>query len=161
MRKITAVLCTALLSAAALTMGVGASALAAPQGMAPYPGQAGPYAAPPPPPPPGAAMAPSPNAAPARKRPSCVWTRRIDGWNPVDDYSMVVTQGRKRYLVTFSGKCQAQKYEHAIRISRHWGSCLRPGDTVDFTSPFGNSHHFYGSCMISKVEIAPDRTAQR
>jgi hypothetical protein len=145
---------------AAATAGM---ALAAPQGMAPYPGQTGGYAAPPPPN--GAAMqepGPSGNAVDApRKRPTCVWTRRISGWTPVDDYQMVVTQGTKRYLVTFSGKCRAQKHEQAIRVSRHWGSCLSPGDSVDFVSPFGYGPGYYGSCMISKVELAPDRTAQR
>jgi hypothetical protein len=149
----------ALFSTAALTLGLGAAALAAPAGMAPYPGQ-GAAAAPPPPPGEGG-MAPQPGADAPRKRPTCVWTRRIDGWNPVDDTTMIVTQGSKRYLVTFSGKCRQQKYEHAMRISRHRGSCLSPGDTVDFTSPFGYTPMYYGSCMISKVEIAPDRTAQR
>jgi hypothetical protein len=147
-----------------------AGAVAAPQGMAPYPGQSV-YTPPPPPPEPGtgapSAAAPypgAPAAAPSeRRRPTCVWTRRINGWSPVDNRSMIVTQGTKKYLVTFSGSCPQNRHETAIRILRNHGSCLGSGDMVDFTNPFGYRHggNMYAPCMIQKVEIYPGPQAAR
>jgi hypothetical protein len=152
----------ALLSTAALTLGLGASALAAPQGMAPYPGEVGSNAAPPPPPNvagPGAVQPPA-----QKRKPGCVWRRNISGWQPVDDYTMIVRQGSKRYLVTFDGRCRGQRDQFGMQITRGYGSCLGEGDVVNFTSsPFGHGYRnaLHDSCMIRKIEIAPDKTAQR
>jgi hypothetical protein len=156
----------AMLSVVAFTLSFGA--IAAPQGMAPYPGQVSPYAAPQPPrlesnqPGPAPVAPPAANNAP-KKDVGCLWTRRMSGWTPNGDEQMIIHQGRKRYLVTFSSRCREQRYEHAIRVTRNWGTCLRPGDRVEFTSPFGHRFpgHYMGSCIISKIELAPDQTAMR
>jgi hypothetical protein len=151
-------------------MTLAAAAVAQPQGMAPYPGQAA-YTPPPAPPVPATgaptAAAPYPGAPAAapteRRRPSCIWTRRINGWSPVDNRSMVVTQGTRKFLVTFSGNCPQNRHETAIRIVRPHGSCLGAGDMVDFTNPFGyqSGAIMYAPCMIQKVEIYPGPQAVR
>lgn len=162
MRKTTAVLST-VAAIAALTTGV----LAAPQGMAPYPGQTGAMATPPPPPDlqPNAGQTTNvrPVTAPKNQEVGCLWTRRISGWTPSGDRQMIMYQGRKRYLVTLNGSCYEQYRENAIRVSRQWGSCLSPGDSIEFTSPFGRRFpgSYLGSCVITKIELAPEKTAQR
>lgn len=140
------------------------AAIAAPPGMAPYPGQGGGYAAPPPPPSsmdPGAApyggsgYQQNPSAKPLKPA-GCVWSRRIRDWSPVDDRTMVVREGSRRFLVTFSGSCRDSRYEYGMGVDTRYSSCLRAGDRVTFGSPFG---YGYGRmampCYIKKIEELP------
>lgn len=165
MRKTTLVLST-IAAFAAVSSGV----IAAPQGMAPYPGQSGGYAAPLPPPPPGTepSAQPGANAAPGStapqttqplKRAGCVWSRTIRDWSHVDDRTMIIREGSKRYLVTFNGACRDSRWEYGMAVDTRYSSCLREGDSVTFGSPFG---HGYGRmafpCHIKKIEELPRQT---
>lgn len=164
MRKTTAVLST-VAAIAALTTGV----LAAPQGMAPYPGQTGATATPPPPPPGmepnappasnGAPGYPPPATAKPLKPAGCVWTRTIRDWSHVDDRTMIVREGSKRYLVTFNGTCRDSRWEYGMAVDSRYGSCLREGDRVTFGSPFGYTRGpMPFPCYIKKIEELPKQT---
>jgi hypothetical protein len=154
------------LSSIAALAAMSALAFAAPSGMAPYPGQVSPYAAPPPPSP---GMAPSPYGAGAAAPPAakplkpagCVWSRQIRDWSPVNDETMIVRQGSKRFLVTFNGRCRDSRYEYAMGVDTRYSSCLRAGDRVTFRSPFGYAPgRMNFPCTIKKVEELP-QSAQR
>jgi hypothetical protein len=146
----------AFIGSAALMFGFVAAATAAPQGMAPYPGQAGGYAAPAPQGPNG--------AAPVQKKKTCVWPRRVSNWSAVDNRSMIVYQGRKKYLVTFSGTCRGQHRENGFYVTRDMGHCLDSGDWIRFASPYGYGHRNAipeVPCVVKSVELMPDHAAAR
>ena len=139
-----------------------AAALPAPNGLAPFPGGYNPYAAPPPPQPGNAAngssVAPAPVAAP--KPVNCLWNRRLRNWSAIDDRSMMLYQGSRRYLVTFSGTCRESRFEQGLVVDRRFGSCLGPGDRVTFGSPSGRQwDQGLAPCYIKKIEELP-RQAQ-
>jgi hypothetical protein len=91
----------------------------------------------------------------------CAWVGRHDSWQAVNDDMMIVkTSPSKRYLVTFNGPCREQRDAHNIKFTRHYTSCLSPGDDVEFGQFFGTGfrdYSFRGFCSIAKVErIVPN-----
>ncbi len=163
MRKAQMFKSTALLSSIAAFAALSLTAAAAPPGMAPYPGQTGGYAAPPPPPPgmdPAAAPSGGPGAPPPAAKPlkpaGCVWSKHIRDWNPVDDRTMVIRQGSKRFLVTFNGRCRDSRFEYGMGVDTRYSSCLRAGDRVTFGSPWGRAPgRMAFPCYIKKIEELP------
>jgi hypothetical protein len=152
----------AMLSVVAFTLSFGA--IAAPQGMAPYPGQIGENVAPKPPPQPGGGgpahpgdnRAITPTPAKPLKPAACVWSRQMSQWSPVDDRSMIVHQGSKRYLVTFNGVCKDSRHEYGMNIDTRFSPCLSSGDRVTFASPFGlRNRNMVFPCYIKKIEELP------
>jgi hypothetical protein len=74
---------------------------------------------------------------------------------------MIVRQGSKRFLVTFSGSCRDSRYEYGMGVDTRYSSCLRAGDRVTFGSPWGHRRDPMAMpCYIKKVEELP-RQAQR
>jgi hypothetical protein len=74
----------------------------------------------------------------------------------VNDQTMIVRQGSKRFLVTFNGSCRDTRWEYGMAVDTRYSSCLRAGDRVTFGSPFGPGYgRMSMPCVIKKVEELP------
>ena len=87
----------------------------------------------------------------------CLVARSIDGWNRIDDRTLILTVSpRHRYKVTFVNPCRQANWAWAARV-QGFGMCIRPGDTLIFNVGAFRSRHdgFEQSCFIHSIEELP------
>ena len=119
----------------------------------------------------GSASEPAPPAAqtppPANGTP-CLFARQISGWSQLDDQTVVLRSGSRKFKVTFVGPCRQAKWAYAARVD-NFGVCVRPGDVMIFSSPFGHpvgehwphwgqrwpANGFDQRCMVQSVSQLP------
>ena len=89
--------------------------------------------------------------APEQKKPEpCLFANQISGWTYVDDKTVVVRAGSKRFQLVFFATCRQAKWAHTARVD-NMSLCLRPGDTMIFSSTDG----FDERCTIDKITLLP------
>ena len=116
---------------------------------------------------PALALADDKPASPPDDKHACVIARTISGWSRLDDRTLVMRAGGRKYLVTFHHPCREANWAYGARTD-HFGMCLRPGDALIFSvdsHPLGPRWPHWGSrwpergfeerCYIKTIEKLP------
>jgi hypothetical protein len=84
---------------------------------------------------------------------------KIDSWQHVDDYSLVIRGGVSNYyLVTFKNRCRELKYAHAIAAPTKGGALQAGFDSIRVV----NRDSIPMPCMIKEIyELKGDRAAAK
>lgn len=105
---------------------------------------------------------------PAENAQACLVARQISSWSQLDDSTVVMRSGSRKFKVTFVGTCRQAKWAYAAHVD-NFGICLRPGDRISFSSPFGDpigphwphwgprwpSDGFEQRCMVQSISLLP------
>lgn len=93
----------------------------------------------------------------------CVIMQTLSGWSRVDDLTLILRGGGKKYKVDFYSPCRETNWAFAMRAENS-SMCLRPGDTLIFeidSNPMerrwrqSNHHGFEERCQIKSIELLP------
>jgi len=108
----------------------------------------------------GAGAAPAAGDAAKAKPSSCAFVRSIDRWEPIDEKTVYLyTSPRRKYKVTFTGKCREMKWAIFARLETRpsAGACLSVGDSILFAHGAfrDRRHEFEERCVIRAVEGMP------
>ena len=87
---------------------------------------------------------------PDKKPEPCLFANQISGWSYIDDKTVGVRAGSKRFQLVFFANCRQAKWAHSTRVD-NMSLCLRPGDTMIFSSTDG----FHERCTIDKISLLP------
>ncbi len=107
------------------------------------------------------------DATPPNESP-CLIARQITSWSQLDDQTVVVRSGSRKFKVTFVGSCRQAKWAEAARVD-NFGLCLRPGDVMTFSMwdghPIGPHWPHWGArssvngfnerCLVNSVTLLP------
>lgn len=107
------------------------------------------------------------DTAPAADKHTCLIARTISSWSSLDDRTLLIRAGARKYRVTFFNSCRESRWAWTAR-SDHFGMCVRAGDTLTFSTdphPLGSSwphwrwdwpgHGFEERCHIQSIEALP------
>lgn len=109
-----------------------------------------------------------PPAKPAANENTCLFARQISSWSQLDDNTVVLRSGSRKFKVTFVGPCRQAKWAYAAHVD-HFSLCVRPGDVMIFSStdeyPISSHWPHWGArrpvngfeqrCMIDSVSLLP------
>jgi hypothetical protein len=100
---------------------------------------------------PAASIAAEPPAdAPAQTRETrCLFADRVDGFKDAKTDSVILTEGSRDFLVTFTARCRGLKWANKVATVARGGTCLTPGDKIVFEETQGFTEH----CYIKTIEM--------
>lgn len=104
----------------------------------------------------------------AASKNACLYARQISSWSQLDDTTVVMRAGTRKFRVTFVGPCRQAKWAEVARVE-NLGLCVRPGDVMTFSSAFGHpigphwphwgpgwrADGFDQRCMVQSVTLLP------
>jgi hypothetical protein len=99
-----------------------------------------------------AALVPSAIAAegtPETKDTRCLFADLVDGFKNAEKETVVLTQGSREFLVTFTARCRGLNWAQEIATVARGGACLTPGDKIVFAETQG----FTERCYIKTIEM--------
>ena len=110
----------------------------------------------------------TPPAPPEARENPCLFARQISSWSQLDDMTVVMRAGSRKFKVTFVGPCRQAKWAEVARVE-NLGLCVRPGDVMTFSSAFGHpigphwphwgpgwrADGFDQRCMVHSVALLP------
>ncbi|MFN9357014.1 MAG: hypothetical protein ACK55V_11540 [Alphaproteobacteria bacterium] len=111
-------------------------------------------------------------AGDAAARDACLFARQISSWSQLDERTVVMRSGSRKFRVTFVGTCRQAKWAEVAQVD-NLGLCVRPGDVITFSSSYGHpigphwphwgphwgprwrADGFDQRCMIDSVSLLP------